>query len=57
MREDLSITKHIYESIFIEIDKTIIKTSYEIIICEIYRLTSSNLTTFNTEQEKMLNKI
>ena len=56
-REDLSLTKNIYESTFIEIDKTIFKTSCNTIIGEIYRPPSSNLKTFNMEIDKMPNKI
>ena len=52
-REDLSLTKNIYESSFIEIDKTSCNT----IIGEIYRPPSSNLKTFSMEIEKLLNKI
>ena len=56
-RPDLSLPKKIFESIFIEIDKSIFKTNHNTIIGEIYRPPSSKIKTFNSEIEKLLHKI
>ena len=48
--------KH-YESIVIEVDKTLFNTNRNTIIGEIYISPSSNLKTFNIELEKLLIKI
>ena len=45
------------ESVFIEVDKSIFKSKRNVIIGEIYRSPSSDKNTFNTELEKLLNKI
>ena len=49
--------KKIYESIFIEVDKSIFNTNQNVIICEIYNPPSSTLKYFNTNLENILNKI
>ena len=48
--------KH-YESIFIEVDKTLFNTNCNTIIRQIYESLSSNLRIFNIELEKLLIKI
>ena len=53
-RENLSLPK---KSVFIEGDKSIFKTIRNIIIGEIYNPPSSKLKCFNTNLEKLLNKI
>ena len=52
-----ALPKHLFESIFIEVDKSIFKSKHNVIIGEIYRPPSSQLKTFNIEQEKLLNTI
>ena len=42
---------------FIEIDKSLFKSKRNVIIVEIYRPPSSDKNTFNTELEKLINKI
>ena len=54
-RNDLSLKTH-YESIFIEVDKTLLNTNRTTIIGEIYKSPSSNLRTFNIELEKITNQ-
>ena len=56
-RNDLSFPKQHYESIFIEVDKSIFNTNHNTIIGEIYRPPSSKLNNFNIELEKILVKI
>ena len=56
-REDLLFPKKLYESIFIEVDKSIFHSNRNIIIGEIYNPPSSKLKCFNTNLEKLLNKI
>ena len=56
-RNDLSFPKQHYESIFIEVDKSIFNTNHTTIIGEIYRPPSSKLNNFNIELEKILVKI
>ena len=52
-----SILDQIKGSVFIEIDKSLFKSKRNVIIGEIYRPPSSDKNTFNTEFEKLLNKI
>ena len=54
---DLSFPKNIYESIFIEVDKSIFNTNRNVIIGEIYNPPSSKIKYFNTNLEKLLNII
>ena len=56
-RDDLTFPKNIYESIFIEVDKSIFNTNRNIIIGEIYNPPSSKLKHFNRNLEKLLNRI
>ena len=56
-RNDLSFPKQHYESIIIEVDKSIFNTNHNTIIGEIYRPPSSKLNNFNIELEKILIKI
>ena len=56
-RGDLSFPKNIYESIFIEVDKSIFNTNRNVIIGEIYNPPSSKIKYFNTNLEKLLNRI
>ena len=56
-RNKLSFSTHMLESVFIEVDKSIFKSKRNVIIGEIYRPPSSDKNTFNTELEKLLNKI
>ena len=53
-RDDLAFPPQIYESIFIEVDRTIFNTNRNIIICEIYNPPSSKLKNFNTNLEKKI---
>ena len=46
-----------FESLFIEIDKSVLKTKRNVIIGEIYRPPSSQLKHFNKELENLLNAI
>ena len=48
------LSKKIFESIFIEVDKSIFNTNRNVIICEIYNPPSSKLKYFNTNLEKNL---
>ena len=57
VRKNLALPKHLFESIFIEVDKSLFKTKHNVIIGEIYRSPSSQLKTFNIELEKLLIKI
>ena len=57
VRKNLALPKHLFESIFIEVDKSIFKSKHNVIIGEIYRPPSSQLKTFNIELEKLLNAI
>ena len=57
IRNKLSLPKHMFESIFIEVDKSIFKSKRNVIIGEIYRPPSSQIQYFNTELEKLLNII
>ena len=52
-REDLSLPSKLYESVFIEIDKSIFCTNRNVIIGEIYNPPSSKLKCFNTNLEKL----
>ena len=45
-----------FESLFIEIDKSVLKSIRNVIIGEIYRPPSSQLKHFNKELEMQLNK-
>ena len=56
IREDLSLPKKIYESIFIEVDKSIFKTNRNIIIGEIYNPPSSKLKCFITNLKNTILK-
>ena len=56
-RDDLTFPPKIYESIFIEVDKSIFNTNRNVIIGEIYNPPSSKLKCFNTNLENILNKI
>ena len=56
-RNDISLPKKHYESIFIEVDKALFSTNRNTIIGEIYKPPTSNLKTFNIELEKLLVKI
>ena len=56
-RNKLSFSTHMLESVFIEVDKSIFKSKRNVIIGEIYRPPSSDKNPFNTELEKLLNKI
>ena len=57
VRKNLALPKHLFESTFIEVDKSIFKSKHNVIIGEIYRPPSSQLKTFNIELEKLLNTI
>ena len=57
VRKKLALPNHLFESIFIEVDKSIFKSKHNVIIKEIYRPPSSQLKTFNIELEKLLNTI
>ena len=57
VRKNLAMPKHLFESIFIEVDKSIFKSKYNVIIGEIYRPPSSQLKTFNIELGNLLNTI
>ena len=57
VRKNLALPKHLFESIFIEVDKSLFTTKHNVIIGEIYRSPSSQLKTFNIELEKLLIKI
>ena len=46
-----------YETVFIEVDKSVFKTKRNVIIGELYRPPSSQLKNFNKELEKLLNTI
>ena len=56
-RINISFSTHMLEYVFIEIDKSLFKSKRNVLIGEIYRPPSSNKNTFNTELEKLLNKI
>ena len=56
-RGDLGFPKKLYESVFVEVDKTIFNTNRNIIIGEIYNPPSSKLKCFNSNLEKLLNMI
>ena len=56
-RGDLALPKKLYESVFIEGDKTIFNLNRNIIIGEIYNPPSSKLKCFNSNLEKLLNAI
>ena len=55
-RNKLSFSTHMLESVFIEVGKSIFKSKRNVNM-EIYRTPSSDTNTFNTELEKLLNKI
>ena len=57
IRKKLSLSKNMFESLFIEIDKSVLKTKRNVIIGEIYRPPSSQLKHFNKELENLLNAI
>ena len=57
VRKNIALPKHLFESIFIEVDTSLLKTKHNVIIGEIYRSPSSQLKTFNIELEKLLIKI
>ena len=46
-----------FESLFIEVDKSVFKPKRNVIIGEIYRPPSSDKKKFNTELENLLHKI
>ena len=46
-----------YETVFIEVDKSVFKTKQNVIIGELYRPPSSQLKNFNKELENLLNTI
>ena len=46
-----------YETVFIEVDKSVFKTKRNVIIGELYRPPSSQLKNFNKELENLLNTI
>ena len=50
-RDDLALPKKLYESVFIEVDKTIFNLNRNIIIGEIYHPPSSKLKCFNSNLE------
>ena len=56
-RRDLAFPEKLYETVFVELDKTIFKVNRNIIIGEIYNPPSSKLKCFNTQLEKLLNAI
>ena len=56
-RRHISFSKHISESVFIEIDKSLFKSKHNVIIGEIYRTPSLDKNKCNTELEKLLNKM
>ena len=56
-RHFLSFSTHMFESVFIEVDKSLFKSKRNVIIGEIYRPPSSDKKTFNTELEKLLHTI
>ena len=56
-RKNLSFSTHMFESVFIEVDKSLFKSKRNVIIGEIYRPPSSDKKTFNTELEKLLHSI
>ena len=55
VRKKLSLPK-MYETVFIEVDKSVFKTKRNVIIGELYRPPSSQLKNFNKELENLLNK-
>ena len=57
VRDDLALTKKLYESVFIEEDKALLNTNHNTIIGEIYKPPSSKVKNFNSELEKLLTKI
>ena len=57
IRDELAFSKNLYESVFIEVDKTIFNTNRNIIIGEIYNPPSSKVKCFNCNLEKLLNAI
>ena len=57
VRKYFALPIHLFESIFIEVDKSIFKSKHNVIIGEIYRPPSSLFKTFNIELEKLLNTI
>ena len=56
-RRNLAFPEKLYESVFIELDKTIFNVNRNIIIGEIYNPPSSKLKCFNTHLEKLLNAL
>ena len=56
VRKNLALPKHLFESIFIEVDKSIFKSKHNVIIGEIYR-PIDQLKTFNIELDKLVNTI
>ena len=54
-RDDLAFPTKLYETIFVEVDKTIFHTHRNVVIGEIYNPPSSKLKCFNTNLEKFLN--
>ena len=57
IRKKTITVKNMFESLFIEIDKSILKTKRNVIIAELYRPSSSQLKHFNKELENLLNAI
>ena len=56
-RDDLAFPTKLYETIFVEVDKTMFHTNRNVVIGEIYNPPSSKLKCFNTNLENFLNKI
>ena len=56
-RKKISLSTHMFESVFIEVDKSLFKSKRNVIIGEIDRPPLSDKKTFNTELEKLLHKI
>ena len=54
-RDELAFPKNLYESVFIEVDKTIFNTNINIIIGKIYNPPSSKVKCFICNLEKLLN--
>ena len=56
-REDISVVTPFYESIFIEIDKSIMNTHSNVVIGVIYRIPGSDINVFNDYYKDVLHKI
>ena len=53
----MSLLKHLFESIFLEVDKSLFKSKDNVIISELYGHPSSQLKTIDIELDKLLKKI